>query len=147
VIKSGDVVTLSLAVGGITKTVTTTVNATVNVPTSDLVNDGDKTIVASLAATDAAGNVATAGSITADQLYVVDTLAPANTALRIDAVTADDIINAAEAGLANLPITGKVTGVFAAGDTVTLTINDKPFTGTVDAQGVFSISVPPPTWC
>jgi len=41
-----------------------------------------------------------------------------------------------------LSITGTVVGDFKAGDTVTLTVNGKTFTGTVDAAGKFSIPVP-----
>ena len=59
----------------------------------------------------------------------------------LDPITSDNLISAAE-NSGNINVTGKVTGKFAAGDTVTLTVNDKPFTGTVNAQGVFTIPVP-----
>jgi ribosomal 50S subunit-recycling heat shock protein len=140
--KVGDVVTLTINNNTVTTTVNAAGNFSVNVPTSDLVNDGDKTIVASLAATDAAGNVAAAGTITADQLYLVDNTGPSNTttALSVNVVATDDTINAAESGLANIPVTGKVTGEFKSGDIVTLTVNGKTFTGTVDASGNYTIN-------
>jgi hypothetical protein len=62
------------------------------------------------------------------------------TSLNIDPVTADNIISAAE-NSGSINVTGKVGGTFAAGDMVTLTINDKPFAGSVNPQGGFSIPV------
>ncbi|MCH7378090.1 Ig-like domain-containing protein, partial [Aeromonas sp. MR19] len=40
-----------------------------------------------------------------------------------------------------IPVSGTVSGEFKAGDTVTLTVNGKPFTGPVDADGRFTILV------
>jgi uncharacterized protein YfaP (DUF2135 family) len=62
------------------------------------------------------------------------------TALSIDPVTADNIISSAE-NTGTIAITGKVTGAFTSGDTVTLMVNGSPITGTVNAQGAFSINV------
>ncbi|WIX29278.1 Ig-like domain-containing protein [Bacillus amyloliquefaciens] len=71
----------------------------------------------------------------------VDTTAPVDLAITLDAnITDDDVINAAEAGQ-QIPVSGTVTGEFQAGDTVTLTVNGKPFTGPVDADGRFTILV------
>ncbi|WP_335922218.1 retention module-containing protein, partial [Shewanella chilikensis] len=59
-------------------------------------------------------------------------------------ITADDIINAQEAGQ-DIPVTGTVGGDVKAGDIVTLTVNGKEFTGAVyDDNGTlrFSINVP-----
>ncbi|WP_445619517.1 Ig-like domain-containing protein [Kushneria sp. Sum13] len=39
-------------------------------------------------------------------------------------------------------MTGSVSGEFAAGDTVTLTVGDQNYTGVVNAGGTFSINVP-----
>ena len=64
----------------------------INVAGSDLA--ADTNVHASVTTTDAAGNATTA---TDDQAYTVDTVAPAAT-ITLDAITADDIINAAEAG-------------------------------------------------
>ncbi|HBC3478344.1 TPA: choice-of-anchor K domain-containing protein [Vibrio cholerae] len=55
-------------------------------------------------------------------------------------MTADDIINAEEAGQ-QIPVSGTVTGEFKAGDIVTLTVNGKSYTGPVDADGRFTILV------
>ena len=51
----------------------------------------------------------------------MDTAAPAMT-ITVNDVTADNVLNAAEAG-ADVAITGTVTGEFKTGDTVTLTVN------------------------
>ena len=59
----------------------------------------------------------------------------------IDDITADNIISAAEEGT-DIPVTGTVSGEFNTGDTVTLTVNNNPYLGTVDAAGKFSINVP-----
>ena len=55
-------------------------------------------------------------------------------------ITADDVINAAEAG-GNVAITGTVGGEANVGDTVTLTVNGNNYTGTVAAGNTFSINV------
>ncbi|WP_421254640.1 retention module-containing protein, partial [Aeromonas sp. 600948] len=95
--------------------------------------EGSYEVTASI--TDPAGNTGTAtddGS--------VDSKAP-DLAITLDAdITADDVINAAEAGQ-QIPVSGTVSGEFKAGDTVTLTVNGKPFTGPVDADGRFTILV------
>ena len=69
----------------------------------------------------------------------VDTVPPAP-AITVNPVTPDNILNAAEAS-GNVNITGSVTGA-QAGDTVSLVVNGNTYTGTVDASGNFSISVP-----
>ncbi|MCO7068765.1 Ig-like domain-containing protein, partial [Vibrio paracholerae] len=55
-------------------------------------------------------------------------------------ITADDIINAEEAGQ-QIPVSGTVTGEFNKGDIVTLTVNNTQYTGEVDADGRFTILV------
>ncbi|ENM3759695.1 Ig-like domain-containing protein [Vibrio cholerae] len=61
--------------------------------------------------------------------------------MKLDAnITADDIINAEEAGQ-QIPVSGTVTGEFKAGDIVTLTVSGKPYTGPVGADGRFTILV------
>ena len=101
-------------------------------------------------ATDAAGNTSapsTAQTFTVDTTgpsqETVDPLNPATgkASLVLDKVTSDDIISAAESAT-TIAITGKARGDFTTGDTVTLTINSKTFTGTVAADGTFSINVP-----
>ncbi|WP_342059908.1 Ig-like domain-containing protein, partial [Aeromonas sp. OTU364] len=84
------------------------------------------------------GNSATA---TDSEGYGVDTQAPVALAIKLDAnITADDVINAAEAGQ-QIPVSGTVTGEFKAGDTVTLTVNNTDYTGKVAADGRFTILV------
>ncbi len=73
------------------------------------------------------------------QAYSVDTLAPTAT-ITLDAITADNILNAAEAG-STVAVTGTVGGDVADGDTITLTVDGVDYPGTVSA-GVFSINVP-----
>ncbi|WP_415843264.1 Ig-like domain-containing protein, partial [Zobellia roscoffensis] len=87
--------------------------------------------------TDTAGNTGTA---TDTQLYSVDTTVPVPV-LAIDDITADNILNAAEAG-ADVAVTGTVSGDFNDGDTVTLIVDGTNYTGTVDALGAYSIDVP-----
>ncbi|MGL5289625.1 MAG: Ig-like domain-containing protein, partial [Aeromonas sp.] len=72
----------------------------------------------------------------------VDTIPPVCLDIVLDAdITPDDIINAVEKGHI-IPIKGEVTGEYKMGDVVTLTVNGKPFTGPVTAEGKFSINVP-----
>src|SRR4029077_2183605 len=86
---------------------------------------------------DAAGNVGTASDT---ETYSVDGTAPGPTISLTANITADDVINAAEAG-ATVAITGTVGGDAQDGDTVTLTVNGATYTGTVSG-GAFSINVP-----
>ncbi|MGL6045617.1 MAG: Ig-like domain-containing protein [Vogesella sp.] len=71
----------------------------------------------------------------------IDSIAPVPTITLNPNVTADDIINKAESSQ-QIPITGTVGGDAKVGDTVTLTVNNKTFTGTVQADKSFSINVP-----
>jgi large repetitive protein len=101
---------------------------------------------------DTAGNPGATDS----QLVTIDTTGPApvvdpedplnppagKASLVLDSVTADNVLNSAESGLSAVPVTGTVRGDFTTGDVVTLVINDKNFTGSVNTQGVFSIDVP-----
>ena len=65
----------------------------IDVAGSDLAADGDTTVDASVTTTDAAGNSTTA---TDTQSYSVDTAVAAS--ITLNAITADNVINAAEAG-------------------------------------------------
>ncbi|WP_415835901.1 Ig-like domain-containing protein, partial [Acinetobacter dispersus] len=90
-------------------------------------------------ATDPAGNPSLPGS------EVVDSLPPnpAGAVLNIDAVTADNVVNATE-GAGNVTITGTLTGIpaDAATTVVTLLINGVSYTATVDpATGNWTASV------
>jgi hypothetical protein len=134
--KEGDTVTLTINEKTFTGTVDAEGNYSIEVPGADLAADLDTTIAASVSSTDAAGNTGTA---TDTQPYTVDTEAPTLT-ITVDDVTEDNILNAAESG-ESITITGTTEGALP-GDTVTLTINGKTFTGTVDADGNYSIEVP-----
>ncbi|MDY3204836.1 MAG: Ig-like domain-containing protein, partial [Arcobacter sp.] len=93
---------------------------------------------ASVTTTDDAGNSTT---VTDSETYSVDTTAPSAT-ITLDAnITADDIINISEAA-GDVPVTGSVSGDVKVGDTVTISVNEKTFTGTVQAGNTFSINVP-----
>ena len=74
-------------------------------------------------------------------MVAIDTKPPAPT-ITVDAnITSDDIISIAETSL-SIPVTGVVGGDAKVGDTVTLTVNGKTFTGLVLADKTFSINVP-----
>ncbi|EGE6638522.1 Ig-like domain-containing protein, partial [Escherichia coli] len=75
-------------------------------------------------------------SATTTHAYSVDASAPTVT---INTIAGDDILNAAEAGAA-LTITGSSTA--EAGQTVTVTLNGTNYTGTVQTDGSWSVSVP-----
>ncbi|WP_415843293.1 Ig-like domain-containing protein, partial [Zobellia roscoffensis] len=109
----------------------------IDVPGSKLAADADTTVDGSVTTTDTAGNSASA---TDTQLYSVDATLPVPV-LEIDDITADNILNAAEAG-ADVAVTGTVSGDFNTGDTVTLTVDGTDYTGTIDAAGDYSIDVP-----
>ncbi|ENX39880.1 hypothetical protein F887_02814, partial [Acinetobacter sp. NIPH 2100] len=126
---------VTLVINGVTYTATVdpvTGNWTASVAGSDLVADGDKTIDATATFADAAGNSTT---VVDTQTYVVDLTPPnpAGAVLNIDAVTADNVVNAAE-GAGNVTITGTLTGIPADAATiaVTLLINGVSYTATVD---------------
>ncbi|MGU5689917.1 retention module-containing protein, partial [Aeromonas caviae] len=119
-------------------TVTAVTDADGNYQTSaDLrgLADGNLTVVASV--TDAAGNPASA----TDDTILLDTTPP-DASITLDGnITPDDVINAAESKQ-DIAVTGRVGGDVKEGDTVTLTVNGKAFTGLVLADKTFSINVP-----
>ena len=100
-VQVGDTVTLtvngnsSYGAGGLT--------FSIDVAGSDLA--ADTNVHASVTTTDAAGNATTA---TDDQAYTVDTVAPV-ASITLDAITADNIVNAAEAA-GTVAVTGTVGG-------------------------------------
>jgi hypothetical protein len=63
------------------------------------------------------------------------------TALSIDPISSDNLINQAEGGATSFTVTGKVTGKFAAGDVVSLKLHDKTYAAVVNADGTFSVIV------
>jgi VCBS repeat-containing protein len=133
---AGDIVTLVLNGKNYTAVVGTDGSYSAPVAMADLKADSDTKIEGTVTGT--SGSLATAA-----QDYVVETTANAGTqtALSIDPVTADNILGSTES-TGNIPVTGKVTGKFSAGDTLTLTVNGKTFTGTVAANGTYSVNEP-----
>ncbi|MEO8417918.1 MAG: retention module-containing protein, partial [Methylophilaceae bacterium] len=60
--------------------------------------------------------------------------------ITVNSITADNIVNAAEAG-GSVNVTGTVGGGAKVGDTVTLSINGQTYTGLVTAGNTYSIAV------
>ncbi|HAV1486050.1 TPA: Ig-like domain-containing protein [Enterobacter hormaechei subsp. steigerwaltii] len=130
--EAGQTVTVTLNGVDYTTTVQANGSWSVTVRSADIgaITDGDYTITAAVA--DKAGNPASA-----DRDVLVDTTVPQ---LTINTVSDDDVINSAEHAQA-LIVTGSVTGA-AAGDVVTVTINNKDYTATLDTSGRWSVGVP-----
>ncbi|QLG83598.1 Ig-like domain-containing protein [Enterobacter roggenkampii] len=130
--EAGQTVTVTLNGVDYTTTVQANGSWSVTVPSADLsgITDGNYTV--SAAVSDKAGNPASA-----DRDVLVDTTVPQ---LTIHTVSDDDVINSAEHVQA-LIVTGSVTGA-AAGDVVTVTLNGKSYTATLDASGNWSVGVP-----
>ena len=136
-VKAGDTVTVT--VNG--KDYTTTVNAdgktwNVDVPGSELIQDTN--VKAKVETEDAAGNPASAE---ADRDYGIDTDLP-EAEIAINVIAEDDVINKAESE-SDVTITGTVGKDVKAGDTVTVTVNGKDYTTTVNADGkTWNVDVP-----
>ncbi|HDS5874916.1 TPA: Ig-like domain-containing protein [Enterobacter roggenkampii] len=130
--EAGQTVTVTLNGVDYTTTVEANGSWSVTVPSADLsgITDGNYTV--SAAVSDKAGNPASA-----DRDVLVDTTVPQ---LTIHTVSDDNVINSAEHVQA-LIVTGSVTGA-AAGDVVTVTLNGKSYTATLDASGNWSVGVP-----
>nr|WP_234082900.1 Ig-like domain-containing protein [Enterobacter quasiroggenkampii] len=130
--EAGQTVTVTLNGVDYTTTVQANGSWSVTVPSADLsgITDGNYTV--SAAVSDKAGNPASA-----ERDVLVDTTVPQ---LTIHTVSDDDVINSAEHAQA-LIVTGSVTGA-AAGDVVTVTLNGKSYTATLDASGNWSVGVP-----
>ncbi|MCU6357556.1 Ig-like domain-containing protein [Enterobacter quasiroggenkampii] len=130
--EAGQTVTVTLNGVDYTTTVQANGSWSVTVPSADLsgITDGNYTV--SAAVSDKAGNPASA-----DRDVLVDTTVPQ---LTIHTVSDDDVINSAEHVQA-LIVTGSVTGA-AEGDVVTVTLNGKSYTATLEASGNWSVGVP-----
>ncbi|HBM8673562.1 TPA: Ig-like domain-containing protein [Escherichia coli] len=128
---AGDTVTVTLGGKTYTATVAGDGSWTTTVPAADLsaLRDGDATVQASVSTIN--GNTASA-----THAYSVDATAPT---LAINTIATDDILNAAEAGN---PLTISGSSTAEAGQTVTVTLNGVTYTGTVLADGSWSVSVP-----
>ncbi len=100
-----------------------------SIPVSGADLAADSAVTASITVTNDAGLSASAGDT---ESYVVDDTASAT--ITVDNITADDILNAAEAA-GSVAVTGTVGGDAAPGDTVTMTINGTDYTTTVNPDG------------
>ncbi|EHA8841704.1 Ig-like domain-containing protein [Escherichia coli] len=128
----GDTVTITLGGNTYTTTVQANLSWSVSVPAADIqaLGNGDLTVSASV--TNQNGNT---GSGTRD--ITIDANLPG---LRVDTVAGDDVVNIIEHGQA-LVISGSSTGG-EAGDVVSVTLNNKTYTTTLDASGNWSVGVP-----
>ncbi len=130
-VEAGQTVTVTFGGKTYTATVAGDGSWTTTVPAADLsaLRDGDASVQASVSNVN--GNTASA-----THAYSVDATAPT---LAINTIATDDILNAAEAGNP-LIISGSSSA--EAGQTVTVTLNGVTYTGTVQADGSWSVSVP-----
>ena len=106
---------------------------TIAVPGSDLA--ADTSLDATVVGSDTAGNPFSA---TVTSTHSVDMATTAT--ISVDDITADDIVNAAEAAGA-INITGTVGSDAMPGDNVSINVNGNAYTGTVAAGNMFSIAV------
>ncbi|WP_162618000.1 Ig-like domain-containing protein, partial [Salinicola halophilus] len=132
---AGDQVTLLVGESQFTATVDENLRFSVEVPGNALAQGG--AVIAVISHADAAGNVGTA---TTSRDYDVDVNSP-TLGIELDAIAGDNIVNAEESAR-DIPVTGTVSGEYVAGDSVTLTVGDQSYTGTLDGDGTFSINVP-----
>ncbi|HHL6627882.1 TPA: Ig-like domain-containing protein [Escherichia coli] len=130
-VEPGQTVTVTFDGKTYTATVAGDGSWTTTVPAADLsaLRDGDASVQASVSNVN--GNTASA-----THAYSVDATAPM---LTINTIATDDILNAAEAGN---PLTISGSSSAEAGQTVTVTLNGVTYTGTVQADGSWSVSVP-----
>ncbi|SBR50303.1 Ig-like domain-containing protein [Halomonas sp. HL-93] len=129
----GDTVTLNVGENEYTGQVDAEGNYAIEVD-GDVLASNDN-IRANVSGTDEAGNEFSADNA---REYMVDTTAEAG--ITIDPVTDDNTVNETEAGQ-TIAITGSVTGDAAEGDTVTLTVGDQSYEGTVGEDLTYSIDV------
>jgi len=106
---------------------------TVNVPSADLVALPNGNLTVTATATDINGNTVTAQ-------HSLDSSVTSELDLSINPPFGDALLNAAEAG-SEQTLSGS-TGVEGAGQTVSVVIAGITYTGTVDAQGNWSVSLP-----
>ncbi|MGG5838653.1 Ig-like domain-containing protein, partial [Huaxiibacter chinensis] len=128
----GDKLVITLGDKQYTTTVDAAGNWSVGVPASTISALAEGTVTISATLTDSAGN-----SSTQTHDVVVNTAA---VSLTVATVSGDDVINAAEAGSA-LDITGS-SSQFASGTQVTVTLNGKSYTATIQSDGSWKTTVP-----
>ena len=102
------------------------------VPAADVSQWADGSLTISASAQDTSGNPVTIGTVVDVDLSPV--------AISINSVTADNVLNAAEKG-EDLVLSGTSANV-EAGQTVIVTLGEKTYTATVDANGDWTTTVP-----
>ncbi|MCP4982821.1 MAG: Ig-like domain-containing protein, partial [Gammaproteobacteria bacterium] len=127
--------TVSFTINGTAYSGTVGAGNTFSIAVSGADLAADTSFDATVSGNDVAGNPFTA---TTTSNHGVDTVASAT--ISVDPITADDVVNAAEAG-APINVTGSVGGDASLGDTVSFTINGTAYSGTVGAGNTFSIAV------
>ena len=133
--EAGTTVTVSLNGTDYTTTVPQSGQWSLDIPAADLAALPNGSYALGVTATDANGNTATSSS---PLTVVADPAALPTVAL--DAFTGDNQLNNAEQAV-DQQVTGTTTNV-SAGQTVTVTLNGVDYTGTVQAGGVWSVTVP-----
>ncbi|WP_436368063.1 beta strand repeat-containing protein [Enterobacter ludwigii] len=128
----GDRLVITVGSHQYTTTVDASGNWSVGVPASVISSLADGTATLSATITDSAGN-----SSTKTHDVVVNT---ASVALTVNTIAGDDVINAAEAGT-SLVINGS-SAQFASGTQVTVTLNGKSYTATIQSDGSWTTTVP-----
>lgn len=126
----GQTVTLTFNGHTYQTTVDTSGNWSLFVPAGDFTGLADGNYVISVTVNDAAGN---AGNVTHNVILNGDV-----PTIAIDAISTDDVINAAEQGA---PLTLSGTTDAPAGQTVTITLNGNRYTAVVDSNGQWSCVV------
>ena len=126
---------ISFTVNGTTYTGTVLAGNTYSVAVAGSDLAADTTFDVSVSGNDTSGNPFTA---TTTSTHTVDTTSGAT--ITVDNITADDIVNAAEAG-SSINVTGSVGGDATVGDTISFTVNGTNYTGTVLAGNTYSVAV------
>ncbi|UMO88519.1 Ig-like domain-containing protein [Pectobacterium sp. PL64] len=136
-VAAGQTVTVSLTVAGVVKTYTAVTGAdgkwSVNIPSADLLllSDGSHTLTASVQGI--SGNTVTAN-------HTLDVHINTLPSITLTPPFTDSVLNAAEAAQDQV-IRGE-TGIIGRGQTVSLTIGGYYVTGTVDASGHWTVTIP-----
>ena len=130
---SGDIIGLTVNGTDYSGTANAGNNFTISVSGIDLKSDFSFDVT--VEGTDTAGNPFSA---TTTSTHTADTTVSAT--ITIDNITADNIVNAAEAA-GDIFISGKVGGDATSGDAVRFTINGTNYLGVIAAGNTFSLSV------
>ncbi|MBZ6395095.1 MULTISPECIES: Ig-like domain-containing protein [Pantoea] len=130
---AGDAVSVDFNGTVYTATVDTSGSWSVTVPAAVISQLADAIYPVNVSISDTYGN---SSSVLSD----VTVLAATPPALTIDPVTADNQVDSAEQ-LSDIQVTGTVTGV-PAGQPVVLAINGQSYDGVVQANGVWSVTLP-----